>query len=119
MKNYPEHYKALVSSMKQLGVEIPDTMKAFSQLHKSGIAEGALSKTTKELIALGIAIAVRCDGCIAFHVNDALKAGASRAEIAETIGVAIMMGGGPSAVYGCEAFEALKQFEAKQDLAAV
>lgn len=117
MKNYPKHYEELVASMRKLGGDIPDTMSAFAQLHKSGTTEGALSKTTKELIALGIAITVRCDGCIAFHVNDALKAGASRAEIMETIGVAIMMGGGPSVVYGCEAFEALKQFEEKQDLA--
>jgi len=119
MKNHPKNYEALVSSMRNLGADIPETMSAFSELHKSGTAEGALSKMTKELIALGIAITVRCDGCIAFHVSDALKAGASRAEIVETIGVAIMMGGGPSVVYGCEAFEALKQFEEKQDLALV
>lgn len=119
MKNYPKHYEELVASMRKLGADIPDTMTAFSQLHKSGTAEGALSKTTKELIALGIAITVRCDGCIAFHVHDALEAGANRAEIVETIGVAILMGGGPSVVYGCEALEALKQFEEKRDLAVV
>lgn len=59
---------------------------------------------------MGIAISVRCDGCIAFHVKDALSSGASSEEIMETIGVAIMMGGGPSVVYGCEAMEALSQF---------
>lgn len=116
MKNYPKHYEALVTSMRELGADIPDTMTAFSQLHKSGIAEGALSQTTKELIALGIAITVRCDGCIAFHVHDALKSGANREAIVETIGVAILMGGGPSVVYGCEALEALKQFEEKSEL---
>jgi AhpD family alkylhydroperoxidase len=61
--------------------------------------------------ALGIGIAARCDGCIAYHVHDALKAGASRKEIVETIGVAVLMGGGPAAVYGTEAFAALNQFE--------
>ena len=73
--------------------------------------DGALEKKAKELIALGIGIAVRCDGCISYHINDALKAGASRREIIETISVAVMMGGGPSMVYGCEALEALDQFE--------
>jgi AhpD family alkylhydroperoxidase len=56
-------------------------------------------------------IAARCDGCIAYHVHDALKAGATRKEIVETIGVAVLMGGGPATVYGAEAFEALNQFE--------
>jgi AhpD family alkylhydroperoxidase len=68
----------------------------------------------KELIALGIGIAVRCDGCIAYHVHDALRAGATHQEIVETIGVAVLMGGGPAAMYGSEALEALEQFEATE-----
>jgi len=115
MKDYQSKYKECVNLMDQLGAEIPETMKAFGQLHKASTREDALSKKTKELIALGIAITVRCDGCIAFHVHDAVKAGANQNEIVETIGVAIMMGGGPSVVYGCEALEALKQFLAAQD----
>ena len=54
---------------------------------------------------------MRCDGCIAFHVHDSLDAGATTAEISETIGVAVMMGGGPALVYGCEALEAVEQFQ--------
>ena len=69
-----------------------------------------MSSKTKELISLGIAITVRCEGCISYHVHDALKAGATAEEIVETIGVAILMGGGPAMVYGCEALEALEQF---------
>jgi AhpD family alkylhydroperoxidase len=111
-KNYPEHYDHLRNLMGKLGNEIPGTVGGFRQLHKGSVAEGALNIKTKELIALAIAICVRCDGCIAFHVHDALKAGAERAEISETIGVAILMGGGPSVMYGCEAYEALEQFEA-------
>ena len=52
--------------------------------------------------------------CIAFHVHDALAAGATRAEILETLGVAVMMGGGPAAMYACDAFAALEQFESAQ-----
>ncbi|UCA55629.1 MULTISPECIES: carboxymuconolactone decarboxylase family protein [Aequorivita] len=102
----------LVELMDKLGVQIQETMQGFGQLHKASIAEGALTSKTKELIALGIAITVRCDGCIAYHVHDALEAGAKKEEITETIGVAILMGGGPSVVYGCEALEALTQFTA-------
>lgn len=111
-KNYPEHLNTLQRLMGELSQEIPATMKGFSELHTSSIGAGALSAKIKELIALGIAITVRCDGCISFHVHDALKAGAARSEILETISVAILMGGGPSVMYGCEALEALNQFEA-------
>ncbi|MBX3052174.1 MAG: carboxymuconolactone decarboxylase family protein [Caldilineaceae bacterium] len=112
MKQYPEYYEHLKQSMGKLGGEIPGTMGGFGQLHQNAVADGVLSAKVKELIALGIAITVRCDGCIAFHVHDAIGAGASHAEIVETIGVAILMGGGPSVVYGSQALEALEQFEA-------
>ncbi len=115
MKNYPKLYSEMIDLMKSAGQEIPNQMKAFSALHKTATAEGAVSKANKELIALGIAIAVRCDGCIAFHVNDALKAGCNREEIMETIGVAILMGGGPAVMYGCEALAALNQFTSEPE----
>ena len=111
MKDFPGHYKELADWMGKLGQEVPETMMAFSDLHEKSLKQGALSPKTKELIALGIAITVRCDGCIAFHVHDAMKAGATKAEIAETIGVSVMMGGGPSVVYGIEALQAVVQYE--------
>lgn len=79
------------------------TMKAFRDLVKAASAEGALSHRHKELMALAIAIAIRCEGCIVFHVRACLKLGASREELLETIGVAVEMGGGPSSVYGAQA----------------
>jgi len=112
-KNFPEHYAHLGRMMEKLGGEMPAVMGGFGQLHEAATADGALGKKTKELIALGIAITVRCDGCIAYHVHDAIDAGASREEIIETIGVAVLMGGGPSVVYGTEALEALEQFHAR------
>jgi len=111
MKDYQKYYKELVHSMQELGTQAPETMKGFGDLHMASTADGVISKKTKELIALGIAISVRCDGCIAFHVHDSLRAGATNAEIVETVGVAILMGGGPAMVYGCEALEAVKQFD--------
>jgi len=79
-------------------------------LRWTAITEGALDAKTKELMALAIAVAVRCDGCIAFHVHDAVDAGATADEIAEAIGVAILMGGGPAAVYGADALRAYEEF---------
>ena len=88
-------------------------MAPFMQLHRISSRDGTLSGKVKELIALGIAICVRCDGCITFHVHDAIRTGASQSEIVETIGVAILMGGAPSVIYGSQALEALKEFEAE------
>lgn len=115
-KDYPELYRHLASVMARLGGETPAVMRGFASLHEASVTDGALPAKTKELIALAIGIAVHCDGCIAYHVHDAREAGASRAEIIETIGVAVMMGGGPSVVYGCDALEAVDQFEAAQSV---
>ena len=111
IKNYPEYYKELQIYMQEFGQANPSTMGAFSEMHKASTQEASLSTKHKELIALGIAIAVRCDGCIVYHTADALRAGATKEEIIETIGVAIVMGGGPAVIYGAQAFEALKQFQ--------
>lgn len=111
-KNFVEIQGEVMTGMGALGTEAPAVMNAFMGLHQAATADGALPKRIKELMALAIGITVRCDGCIAFHVKDALEAGATRGEIVETIGVAVLMGGGPSVVYGSEALEALEQFEA-------
>jgi AhpD family alkylhydroperoxidase len=111
-KTFPERYDHLCSQMTKLGNEMPGPMSGFSRLHKQSVADGALSTRVKELMALAIAITVRCDGCIAYHIHDAIEAGATRQEVIETVGVAVMMGGGPSTVYGAQALEALEQFEA-------
>ena len=109
-KDYSESYDKFTKQMGELGSKIPATMKSFGDLHHASMKEGSLASKIKELIALGIAIAIRCEGCIVAHVKDALKAGASAEEIMETIGVAVMMGGGPAVVYGCEAMDVLNQF---------
>lgn len=113
-RDYPAYRRHLQGLVGRLNREIPGTIGAFGQLHDKALAEGALSLKTKELLCLAIAISVRCEGCLAYHVHDCLKAGATRAEILETVGVAVMMGGGPAAIYGCEALEALDQYEALQ-----
>lgn len=109
--SYPDRYEKLQSDIGTLSRQLSGPMAGFSQLHQAAIADGALSGKVKELMALAIAITVRCDGCIAYHVRDALESGASREEILETVGVAILMGGGPSVVYGSEAVTALNQFQ--------
>lgn len=92
----------------------PDVMQAFGQMAKAATSSNALDTKTKELVALGISVAVRCDPCIAYHAKAAVKAGASEAEVAETLGLAVYMGAGPSAMYAAKALEATRQFQAGQ-----
>ncbi|HZT07523.1 MAG TPA: carboxymuconolactone decarboxylase family protein [Chloroflexota bacterium] len=109
--SWPEMYERLQELIPYLGREAAGPMSGFAVLHKKALASGALPGHIKELIALGISVSSRCDGCIAYHVHDALGAGATRAEILEAIGVAVMMGGGPAVIYGAKALEALDQFQ--------
>lgn len=89
---------------------IPDVMAGFAQLHEAALRPGELDTRTKELIALAIAVSKRCDGCIAAHARGSVRAGASEAQIAEAIGVAVLMDGGPATVYGPRAFAAAQEY---------
>ena len=92
-------------------------MKAFSNIANAALATKALDGKTKELIALGISVAIRCDDCIAFHAKAALKQGASREEVMEALGMAVYMGAGPSVMYATHALDAFEQFENEKTLA--
>lgn len=111
-ESWPEWTKELSLDLRNLRGGIPDVMKAFSGIAQAALAPKALDVKTKELIALAIGIAVRCDDCIAFHVKAAVDAGATKEEIAETLGMAVYMGAGPSAMYASHAFDAYTQFAA-------
>lgn len=116
-KDWPHIADTLSANMKDLRSGIPGVMKAFSEIASTSTADGALDPKTKELIAIGISIAARCDGCIAFHTKAALKHGATREEMMETIGMAIYMGGGPSLIYGAQTLEAYDQWVAQAEKA--
>lgn len=112
-KNYPDIAKDLTGAIKTLRGAIPEIMNAFTQLAAKASEDSVLDPKTKELLAIAIAITTRCDGCIAFHVKAALKFGATREEVAETVGMAVYMGGGPSMIYGAQTLEAYDQFAEK------
>ena len=122
MKQWPEYTKELSAQLRNLRSGAPEVMKAFSGLAHAALTPKALDGKTKELIALGIAVAIRCDDCIAFHVKAALEQGASRDEVLETLGMAVYMGAGPSVMYANHALDAFEQFKAataKPAMAAV
>lgn len=111
-ESWTDWTKELSADLRNLRVGAPDVMKAFSGIAQAALAPKALDVKTKELIALAIGIAVRCDDCIAFHMKAAIDAGATKDEIVETLGMAVYMGAGPSAMYASHAFDAYTQFAA-------
>jgi AhpD family alkylhydroperoxidase len=109
-QNAADLYQELEKGFERLGAELPGPMSGFNRLHNKAVETKALDKKTKELMALAIGIAVHCEGCIAYHTHDAAAAGATWEELMETIGVAVMMGGGPAAVYAVKALNAAQAF---------
>ncbi len=114
--NYVDYHKYLEDRLTQVGREIPGPMTGFARLHRKAMDNGALRCAEKEMMALAISIVVGCDGCIAYHVHDAVEAGATRPELLETVGVAILMGGGPGSIYAAHALDAIEQFLPEADM---
>ncbi len=110
--DYREYRERLGRHIKCLRTALPEATAGFELLRRGALAPGVLDGKVKERIALGIGVHQGSKGCIAFHVHDALRAGAGRAEIEGGIGVALLIGGGPGLMNGAEALEALDQFEA-------
>ena len=110
MKDYPAIIRNISANLRILRKDIPATMQGFSALAQAATKPAALDRKTKELIALAIGVAKRCDGCIGFHAEALAKLGASRQEIEEALGMAIYMGGGPAAMYAADALSAFDQF---------
>jgi len=95
---------------KELHKLIPDTMAGFSSMAKSATQTKVLDEKTKELIALSLGVAARCDGCLAYHAKALVRLGATREEVGEVLGMAIYMGGGPSLMYAADALRAYDEF---------
>lgn len=108
------HGKDVLNELKRPAVDlrrlIPEVLQAYSDLAKTAMAEGALDVKTKELIALSIAATRQCDGCMASHARKARSAGVTDVEVAEAMGVVILMNGGPGTVYGPRALAAFNDF---------
>jgi len=97
--------------MGMMNQEASPVMKDFTTFMESVLRDGAIDSRTKEMIALGMAITARCAYCIGIHVNKALHAGVTHAEIIEICEVAMLMGGGPAMTYIAEVKKALDLFE--------
>ena len=105
--------------LRELRGGAPEVMKAFSAVAQAASKANALDTKTKELIAMAVSVAIRCDDCIAFHAKAALEHGASREEVLEALGMAIYMGAGPAVMYASHAIEAYDQLGAAETVEAV
>ena len=100
------------NQLRALNKTIPETTKAFGALGKTVKEGGVLDFKTKEYIALGIAVADRCEACIVLHVEALVRAGATREEIGDVLAMTIQMGGGPSMMYAAKALECYEEMTA-------
>lgn len=100
--------------LRNLYKAIPDVTKGFGALGKAVKEGGVLDFKTKEYVALGIAVAIRCESCIALHIEALIKAGATRDEVADVLGMTIQMGGGPASMYAGKALECYDELTAAQ-----
>jgi len=107
--NYRELTQGVSQNLATLRSDIPDVMTGFNDMARAATRDGALSKKTKELIALALGVAAHCDACIGFHMQALVKLGASKAEVEEALGMAVYMGGGPSLMYSANAMAAFKE----------
>lgn len=110
MDKYREAARMVDQGNKTLMEAAPEAMGAFASLYRAASADGALDKKTKELIALSISVAIRCEKCIAVHARAAARHGATEAETVEALMVAVELAGGPGTVYAAEALEAYRAF---------
>lgn len=109
MTDYIEFKKNLDQNNGKLAKALPNEMQGFMGMHNAALEDGELDPKTKELIALGISIAIRCEPCIVAHSKSLIELGVTRKEVEETIAVTLFMGGGPSTAYGGKALEAFDQ----------
>jgi AhpD family alkylhydroperoxidase len=107
---YRDLTQSVSAGLSTLRTSTPEVMKSFNDLGKSATAAGVLDAKTKELIALALSVAARCDPCIGFHAKALVKLGATRQEVDETLGVTTYMGGGPSLMYAANAIAAFEEF---------
>ena len=109
-KSFVQITSDVSKALSALRKEAPDTMAGFGAMSAAALREGSLSALHKELIALAIGVASRCDACIGFHVKALIRLGVTRAQLIETLEVCTYMGGGPTLMYAAEALRAYDEF---------
>ncbi|MBU1425463.1 MAG: carboxymuconolactone decarboxylase family protein [Gammaproteobacteria bacterium] len=109
-KSFKELIQHLNPPLATFRKEAAATMTGFDAMSKAAMTAGTVSALDKELIATAIAVATRCEGCIAYHVRTLVRLGVTREQLNEVLAVAVYMGGGPSLMYAGEVMHAFEEF---------
>jgi AhpD family alkylhydroperoxidase len=116
MLDWNEYRKQLAAGVKEIGQLSPDTIRGYLALSSAGQnSKNVLGAKTRELIALAVAVSLRCDGCITVHTQAAIKNGATEDEIAEALGVATAVNAGAALVYSARVMDAFKEYPRASD----
>jgi len=107
MIDWNEYQQQLTAGIGDMAKLSPDTVRGYVTLGAANAKTSKLGEKTRQLISLAVAVTTRCDGCIVFHTEAALKAGATREEIAEALGVAVSMNAGVALVYSTRVLDAV------------
>jgi AhpD family alkylhydroperoxidase len=112
MLDWNEYLQELSSRIGEIAGTSPDIIRGYRTLSDAGQKTGKLDAKTRELIALAVAVSLRCDGCITTHTSAAIKHGATKEEIVEALGVAVSVNAGAALVYSSRVLDA---FHAKTE----
>ena len=111
--DWEKYMDEVVTEIATLSEEIPETARGFGAMGIAAKTSGALDEKTKEIMALGIAVATRCERCIGFHIKSLVRLGLTREELCEALAMATFMGGGPSYAFSAKALSAFDTFKKK------
>lgn len=110
MLDWNDYRTQLAAGVKEIGQLSPDTIKGYMALSGAGQKADLLGAKVRELVALAVAVTLRCDGCITVHTEAAIKHGATKEEIVEAIGVATTVNAGAALVYSARVMDAFKEY---------
>ena len=108
MIDWNEYHKEIGNRLAELMKPSPDTLRGYRMLSDANAKTGHLDAKTRQLISLAVAVTTHCDGCIVVHTDEALKAGATREEISEALGVAVAMNAGAALIYSTRVLDAVE-----------
>lgn len=116
--DWPQKRDITKDQIRRLNKAIPEASRGFHTLSKAVKENGALDFKQKEFVALGIAIALRCEACIVLHMEALLRCGATREEVSDVLAMTVQMGGGPALMYAAKAIECFDELTEEKTASA-
>lgn len=107
MLDWNAYQAELTKAIPEFAKLLPDSLKGYQTLSAANAKTSLLGEKVRQLISIAVAVTTRCDGCITFHTDAALKAGATKQEVAEALGVAMAMNAGATMVYSLRALDSV------------